>query len=194
LDILLLREGSTTRSLTGYLLRRSCLYWIDQGIIVLFVSAFIALLISFALGVRSLIWGRKKYFRFQGVAIFAFVIPFLAAFLLSEILSSYSYREAKNFLADIGEAYQISINGEFTEEKAEVLAMLHNMDNRPFQAHKSHPTKRIKIAIGEHGEVLKLELGRDSQLPREYWVFYPKYENTRENEIARVTTSILDRY
>ena len=170
------------------------MYWIDQAITVLNVSAFIALLIYFVLGIRDLLWRRKKIFRFQGVVIFAFVIPFLAAFLFSEILSFYSYREARDFLADIGDGYQILINDEFAKEKAEVLAMLHNMDNRPFQAHHTHATKRIIIAIEELGEVLKLELGRVSQLPKEYWVFYPKYEYTRENEIARVTTSLLDRY
>lgn len=171
------------------------MYWIDQAITVLNVSAFIALLIYFVLGIRDLLWRRKKYFRFQGVVIFAFVIPFLAAFLFIEILSFYSYREARDFLADIGDGYQILINDEFAEEKAEVLAMLHYTTwIRPFQAHHTHPTKRIKIAIEEQGEVFKLEFGRDSQLPKEYWVFYPKYEYTRENEIARVTTSLLDRY
>lgn len=99
-----------------------------------------------------------------------------------------------NFLENTEEAYLVSINGAIAKEKNEVLAMLHSMDNRAFQAHHSHPTKHIKVTIESHGKILELQLGRDSQLPQEYWVFYPKYGHTRVNEIARVTTSILDGY
>ena len=41
---------------------------------------------------------------------------------------------------------------------------------------------------------MTFELGRDSALPQEYWVFYPKYRVTSNYEIGRVTTPMFDQY
>ena len=98
------------------------------------------------------------------------------------------------FLANIEGPYKISVNGILADDRDKVLDMIQNMDNSFFQAHHSHPTKRIKITVERQEGVLELELGQDSERPKEFWVFYPKYDHTRVNKIARITTSLLERY
>ena len=51
---------------------------------------------------------------------------------------------------------------------------------------------RVDIESGKGN--LTLELGRDSGYAQEYWVFYPKYRVTLNNEIGRVTTAVFDEY
>jgi hypothetical protein len=56
-------------------------------------------------------------------------------------------------------------------------------------------TIRIEVDIqDDRGRKLVLELGRDSENLREYWVFSQSSEITRGNEIGRVTSSLFDRY
>jgi hypothetical protein len=50
--------------------------------------------------------------------------------------------------------------------------------------HHSHPTKKIRVDINSEKGNITLELGRDSQIPEEYWVFYPKYRLTSNYEIG----------
>ena len=168
--------------------------WIDQFISVLFVSGLISLPLFFIFSIKYSYLGHIKYRGVLRISTGVFVISILGIFLLSEILSYYSYQVTMDFLADIGEGYEITVDGVKEDDGAKILSILQSMDNSPFQAHHSHPTKRIKFAIKSHGESLELELGKDSERPNEYWVFYPKYKHTRANEISRVRTSIFERY
>jgi hypothetical protein len=52
----------------------------------------------------------------------------------------------------------------------------------------------IRVDIESEKGNLTLELGRDSGYAQEYWVFYPKYHVTSNNEIGRVTTPVFDDY
>ena len=64
---------------------------------------------------------------------------------------------------------------------------------RPMPAHHSHPTYRVDIRVIDHtGGVLNLELGRDVDVPREYWVFQPDYATTSNNEVGRIVTPLFD--
>jgi hypothetical protein len=64
----------------------------------------------------------------------------------------------------------------------------------PQFGYHSHPTKRIGVEINSENGHLTLVLGRDSDYPQEYWVFYRKYRVSSNNEIGRITTSVLDQY
>jgi hypothetical protein len=64
----------------------------------------------------------------------------------------------------------------------------------PFQAHHSHPTKRISVEVCAKSPRLLLSLGRDSDDTQEYWVFWPKYCVTTYNEIGRIRTPLFDSY
>jgi hypothetical protein len=52
----------------------------------------------------------------------------------------------------------------------------------------------IRVDIETDKGTLTLQLGRDSGYAQEYWVFYPKYRITSNNEIGRVTTPLFDEY
>jgi hypothetical protein len=95
-------------------------------------------------------------------------------------------------LQTFGDDSRVSINGDFVDNHKEVLSTLRGLEELP--AHRSHPTKRISIEISDHNSQLVLSLGRDSSDPREYWIFYPKYLITENNEIGRIKTSLFDRY
>ena len=64
----------------------------------------------------------------------------------------------------------------------------------PALGHHSHPTIRVRVDINSERGNMTFELGRDSALPQEYWVFYPKYRVTSNYEIGRVTTPVFDQY
>ena len=85
----------------------------------------------------------------------------------------------------------VLINGRETSNRVEILNTLRQLRDLP--AHHSSSTKTFTIDI-EGRTHLKLALSRDSGNPREYWIFYPKYWITRQNEIGRVVTPIFDGY
>ena len=62
----------------------------------------------------------------------------------------------------------------------------------PYWAHHSHPTSKIRVDVRGPKGRLSLELGRDSDNAREYWVFIPGNAITSKNEIGRITTAAFD--
>jgi hypothetical protein len=95
-------------------------------------------------------------------------------------------------LQSIPDDANVSVNGTPAANSKELLVSLRSLDWLP--AHHSEPTKRIRIDVNDHGSHVVLSLGRDSNDPREYWVFYPTHGVTRENEIGRIKTPLLDGY
>jgi hypothetical protein len=85
----------------------------------------------------------------------------------------------------------VSINGQQVQNGDAVLTVLRGLRDLP--AHHSHPVKKITVEVSNHGHLL-LWLGRDSDNPREYWVYYPKHLITRNNEIGRIITPLFDAY
>jgi hypothetical protein len=87
----------------------------------------------------------------------------------------------------------IFVNGESPSNVPEVLASLKSMHWE--MGHHSHPTTRISVDVqASTGDHIFLVLGRDSSIPTEYWVFYPKYAITSNNELGRIRTNAFDRY
>lgn len=87
---------------------------------------------------------------------------------------------------------QISINGKAVQNSEEILAALGTLHSDP--GHHSHPTKRISVVVSDKSNRIVLTLARDSDDPREYWVFVPKYWITSTKEIWRIKTSAFDAY
>jgi hypothetical protein len=65
---------------------------------------------------------------------------------------------------------------------------------RSYHAHHSHATTRIRVEIRGPQTSLVLDLGCDSDLPNEYWVFSPVSFITSSNEIGKIRTALFDRY
>jgi hypothetical protein len=123
------------------------------------------------------------------------VISFVAlVFLMSataSVVEMAAKSEMKPYLNDV-ENVQVSINGAVVPDPAPVLDALRSMTS--VMAHHSHPTRRLHVVIRSEEGSVALDLDRDSQRPREYWVFYPAYRTTAVNEIGRVTSSVFDSY
>ena len=126
------------------------------------------------------------------VSLFGMAISVLVGFGAASTSQDISRTYVKSKLASPSDYSQISINGAPTRNPKEVLSVLKTLDQLP--AHHSNPTKKIKIEVSSQGESLVLLVARDSGDPREYWVFYPKYLVTANNEIGRIKTSLFDVY
>jgi hypothetical protein len=113
-------------------------------------------------------------------------------FILSFTMERIVRHEVKTFLEGVSENAIVSINDEVIRGTETVIDELRKL--APLAAHHSHATKRIRITIIDNNQGLVIDLGRDSERPQEYWVFYLGYMHTRVNEIGRITTGLFDDY
>ncbi len=121
-----------------------------------------------------------------------FVVPIVVAFSIAEFVQARSRAEALNFLRDLSGNYAVYVNSRAAKNPDAVIAALKT--TAPIMGHHSHPTKMVHVDIQTANGGISLVLGRDSDYAQEYWVFYPKYCITSNNEIGRVTTSLFDDY
>jgi hypothetical protein len=116
-----------------------------------------------------------------------FIGSLLAIFLVSGIVCRRGRSEVREFLNG---ANQVAINGKLISDPRSTLEALRSLGELP--AHHSHDTKIIRVIVrGKTGQII-LNLGRDSDNPREYWVFYPRYRTTTSNDIGHIITSAFD--
>ena len=130
--------------------------------------------------------------RFPLMSVLLFVGPIIMVSVISEIMASRSRAEALSFLGGWSRNHTVYVNSQPSQDADRVVKALKEVAPQP--AHHSHPTKRIRVEIESKDGNLILELGRDSSYGQEYWVFYPKYRATSENEIGRITTPVFDSY
>lgn len=130
--------------------------------------------------------------RFPLLSMLLFVGPIIMVSVISEIMASRSRAEALSFLSGWAGNHKVYVNSQPSHDADRVVNALKEVASQP--AHHSHPTKRIRVEIESEKGNLILELGRDSSYGHEYWVFYPKYRATSENEIGRITTPVFDKY
>lgn len=121
-----------------------------------------------------------------------FVVSALTAGAAATIVSTYAKHDAVNFIRSLSGNYVVYVDGREIRDSDKLISALKEMG--PYLAHHSHPTKRIRVEIRDDVKDLRLELGRDSERPQEYWVFYPQFGVPSSNEIGRITTSALDEY
>jgi hypothetical protein len=124
--------------------------------------------------------------------VLAFAVPILLIFLLSSIMTSIIRNDINNFLSSIPTDASITIDGKAVQDAGSVISALKQI--APLAAHHSHPESIVCITITAKGQTLRLNLGRDSERSNEYWVFYPQYRNTSNNEIGRIITKLFDSY
>jgi hypothetical protein len=121
-----------------------------------------------------------------------FAVPIVIAISIAEFVQSRSRAEALNFLRDLSGNYIVYVDSRPAKNPDAVIAALKTIG--PVMGHHSHPTKMIHVDIQTANGGISLVLGRDSGYAQEYWVFYPKYRITSNNEIGRVTTPLFDDY
>lgn len=121
-----------------------------------------------------------------------FLVSCVTTIIVGGVITTYARREALNFIQRLPENYTVYVNEEQVRNSHKLISALKQIE--PYWAHHSHPTKRIRILIRTDEGDLRLELGRDSDNPQEYWVFSLEHEVSSNNEIGRITTAAFDEY
>ncbi|HZR78250.1 MAG TPA: hypothetical protein VFA58_03535 [Chthoniobacterales bacterium] len=121
-----------------------------------------------------------------------FIAGVLIAFAAASTAQEIAHNEVVAKLRSITHDYTVSVNGRGIGNPEQILGVLQSIDWLP--AHHSNPTKRITLDVGDRTSHVVLSLARDSNNPQEYWVFSPNGFITRENEIGRIRTNLLDSY
>ncbi|MGH9874885.1 MAG: hypothetical protein ACRD9S_20720 [Pyrinomonadaceae bacterium] len=121
-----------------------------------------------------------------------FLIACVTAMVAATIMTTYARDEALSFIQNLSGNYTAYVNEQEVRNPDKLISAL--KETRPYSAHHSHPTKRIRVLIRSGEKDLRLELRRDSDNPREYWVFSLGHEVTSNNEIGRITTEAFDEY
>src|SRR5258707_1969189 len=112
---------------------------------------------------------------------------------MAKLMTWRSRAEPLDFLHKVSGNNKVYVNYQPAHDADRVLSALKQIAPQLI-GHHSHPTRRIRVDIQSEQGSLPLELGRDSGYAQEYWVFYPKYRVTSENEIGRITTPVFDEY
>jgi hypothetical protein len=125
-------------------------------------------------------------------SILFFMIPVIVGLVVGETSKLIGHHEVLRALESFRDDYQLRINGKSVQNPDQTLAILKTL--HWIFPHHSHSTRRIDVEVSNHSQRLLLWVSRDSDDPREYWVFYPKYLVTAHNEVGRVVTPSFDAY
>jgi len=156
--------------------------------IYLILSAVVFLVIWISAMISLLNSNRTLFFRM-------FVVG--AAILTPNFLtSSYVVSEAQNEVNKLllSEIVSIHIDGATSSHANQWLFDLRHLDTSFSRYHQSHPIRTITVLLQTKKGDLELKLGRDSDNPQEYWVFYPHFITTSYNDIGKIVTTSLDSY
>ncbi len=126
--------------------------------------------------------------RFPVKSVMFVVVPIVAAIGIAEFMAASSRAEALNFIQGSSRPI-VYVNQQPVSDPERLISALKMVS--PKLSHHSHPTKKITVDINSEKGHITLELARDSDYSQEYWIFYPKYRVTSNNEIGRITTSDL---
>jgi hypothetical protein len=172
---------------------------LDATIIILFLLGIIGML--FFVFNFSRFWFRSFQFKKNpsGVltgmpykSILFFVVPGMLIFVISDVLILQARGQVNSFLGHLDDQAIVRVNDTVIENPEEIVSELKTM--APLEPHHSHHEGRIAVMIENGDSKLDLELGRDSQNPNEYWVFYAKYLSTESNEVGRIISDKFDRF
>jgi hypothetical protein len=121
-----------------------------------------------------------------------FVASIAIGMFLTQVVGSHARSKALTFLQSLPSPHTVLANGLPVKDDTKLLAALKR--THFVIGHHSHPEKMIRLKIEAAGSVMNLTLGRDSQDPNQYWVFFPDYRTSLMNEIGRIDTAALDSY
>jgi hypothetical protein len=139
--------------------------------------------------------GRKTPLVWKIFGIFAvicFIVPIQVSFMVGGSIEKKLRPEVIRFVKNISSETTVMVNGQIISNSQDAISEVAKLTQPA--AHHSHPTIRIHVEIINEDRRLRLELGRDSELPTEYWVFCPDYRFTNMNEIGRITTDFFNDY
>ena len=77
----------------------------------------------------------------------------------------------------------VLIDGVALQEPDDLIKALLTSCDTNFR--RSHPEAKYDVLIHTHAGLLMLKMGQDSVVKSDYWIFYPRFGLTRENEVRR---------
>ena len=123
------------------------------------------------------------------------VIVFIASVVLglatTSTSTSIARMEVLGFLQRQSPDRTVAVNGHAVQNSKEILNALKEVRELPY--HHSSPYQQIRVDISDHSHLVLL-LARDSNNPREYWIFYPRHFVTRSNDIGHIISPLFDAY
>ena len=122
-------------------------------------------------------------------ALFSGILTFVGSFALEKILESNIKEDLRTFNK---KRDRLFINGFQPSNAKNILNELISYSS--IRTNHSVPLKRLKIKVYLNGKIINLEFARDSQDSTVYWVFVPDYNYSRDNEIWKGRTNLLNQY
>jgi hypothetical protein len=144
-------------------------------------------ILALGTGLIAMLFGATGATLPKVISVIAIVLGLVAAASSTSIARF----QVQRFFESRSHGATVSINGQRVENADEIVTALQSLSDLP--AHHSHPVKTMTVEISDRTRLL-LWLGRDSDNPREYWVYYPKHLITRNNEVGRIITPLFDAY
>jgi hypothetical protein len=143
--------------------------------------------------VVSWIWFLLKIHsrRFPVISSCCFMFSTMIFITLCEFVTGYARGEVSTCLDALTKA-EVTVNGQPARHPVRILGAIRSLHQ--VLGHHSSPTTAIDVTVRCHQGSVTLELGRDSQDPQEYWVYYPAHHNSAHNELGRIETSLFDGY
>jgi hypothetical protein len=123
-----------------------------------------------------------------GFAVFIFLGSVLGMF--GDLIEASARIQVKEFLVSVSGKETVLIDGQSAKDSQKVIDQL--KDIRWMPGHRSHDTDRIDIRIVDGDKNMNIFIRRDSDVPTEYWVYYPYYKFTSKMEIGRINTDIFN--
>jgi hypothetical protein len=125
-----------------------------------------------------------------------YVFVFIACIALGgsaiDFVAGRARGEINTYLQDLSGAI-VSVDGHSVGNPAAILASLKSI--MPMNYKHTHTTRKFPVHISSKKGLLVLTLGRDSDEPHEYWVFYPKYDTTADaGRVGIINTTAFDGY
>lgn len=121
-----------------------------------------------------------------GIGVFGSIL--IGIFLVSSYVNRSALEEINAELSmKVG---TVSVNGQPFQKSGALVDALRRMSNTG--AHHSSPGQTFNVILTTEKGPVTLVLRRDSQNPREYWVFYDSFQSTQSSDVARVFTDVLD--
>jgi hypothetical protein len=74
-------------------------------------------------------------------------------------------------LKRLSSVFQVYLGGQEVRERRAIVDLLATIS--AVEAHHSHPTRPIRIEIRDRSGSILLNVGQDSERPKEFWVFVP---------------------
>jgi hypothetical protein len=126
-----------------------------------------------------------------------FAIPVIVGLITAWTSGSIAQFQTLESLRSLSPQASVSINGKETQNSAEIINTLKEIEDRQF--HHSSPNHTIYVDVLDGRRHLRLAVARDSSDPHEYWVFAPSPSKLAlranlKKDIGHIITPVFDQY